>query len=115
MNPPEGKQCPLGDSWGTLALVNDTDDTSPSLREEQQAAALRQVADLGERRAALLRQADELLEPLKKAAVNAARLGADRRRTQDLARVGYKTFYGWLRAAGVEVRAKRPATKRADD
>lgn len=76
------------------------------LREEQQAAALREVADLGQRRADLLRQAEELLTPLEAAAVHAVRVGAPRRRTQDLAQVGTVMFYGWLQAAGIDVRAK---------
>jgi hypothetical protein len=83
-----------------------------TLREEQQAAALREVADLGRRRADLLRQAEELLEPLSAAAVNAVRTGAPRRRTQDLAQISTGVFYSWLQEAGIEVRAKHPARKK---
>ncbi|MEU8765163.1 hypothetical protein [Streptomyces sp. NPDC048659] len=82
------------------------------LREEQQAAALREVADLGRRRAELLRQADELLKPLGAAAVNAVRVGSPRRRTQDLAQVSPGVFYGWLQEAGIEVRPKRQASRK---
>jgi hypothetical protein len=91
-------------------VSENTDDTEPpALREEQQAAALREVADLGAQRARLLEQADALLEPIREAAVKAARLGADRRRTYQLGRVGSTVFYRWLEAAGIERRAKRPA------
>lgn len=82
------------------------------LEEEQQAAALRRVADLARERGELLKQAEALLEPLGEAAVNAVRLGAPRRRTQDLAQVSTGMFYGWLERAGLPVRPKRPAAKK---
>ncbi|MFJ8856330.1 hypothetical protein [Streptomyces sp. NPDC102437] len=85
------------------------------LREEQQAAALREVADLGKRRADLLRQAEELLKPLGDAAVKAVHVGAPRRRTQDLAQVSTGVFYAWLQEAGIEVRGKRPARKKGEE
>jgi hypothetical protein len=83
-----------------------------ALLEERQAAALRRIAELGGRRIELLRQAEELLEPLRDAVVEAARLKAPRRRMQDLAHVGGPTFYGWLEGAGVEIRPKKAAKKR---
>ncbi|MFJ7264975.1 hypothetical protein ACIQV2_33020 [Streptomyces globosus] len=89
-----------------------TDDDDNTLREERQAAALREVADLGARRADLLKQAEELLGPLEAAAMAAVRVGAPRRRTQDLSRVSTGVFYGWLEAAGMGVRAKRPAKRK---
>jgi transposase-like protein len=88
-------------------------DDDRKLREERQAAALREVADLGRRRADLLKQAEELLEPLQAAAVAAVNVGAPRRRTQELARVSTGVFYGWLQTAGIDVRAKRPARRNA--
>jgi len=87
----------------------------PTLREELQATALRRVADLSAQRAALLRQAEELLKPLEEAVVEAARVGAPRRRTQELAQVGALTFYGWLEEAGVVVRPKKRSRKRHAD
>ncbi|GGP00371.1 hypothetical protein [Wenjunlia tyrosinilytica] len=86
-------------------------DEDRALREERQAAALREVADLGRRRADLVRQAEELLKPLSAAAVNAVRIGAPRRRTQDLAQISTGVFYGWLQDAGISVRPKRPAQR----
>lgn len=81
------------------------------LREERQAAALRKVADLAQRRAHLIAEADALLGPLGDAVGEAARLGAPRRRTQDLAGVGTALFYSWLEAAGLPVRRKRKDTR----
>lgn len=76
--------------------------------EEQQAAALRAVKEAGERRAALLAQAEEILtQELKPAAVNAARLGAGRSRIRELARVGPGVLYRWLEEEGIPVREKR--------
>ena len=81
--------------------------------EEQQAAALRAVADAGERRAKLLKQADRILkEEIQPAAVKAARLGAGRDRIRQLAGVGPTVLYRWLTEAGIPVRAKSaPARK----
>jgi hypothetical protein len=74
------------------------------LREERQVAAMRRVADLADQRAAMLRDLDALQKTLGEAAVEAVRLGAPRRRTQELAQVSTTTFYGWLDGAGVAVR-----------
>ncbi|MDH6130365.1 hypothetical protein [Kitasatospora sp. GP82] len=79
--------------------------------EEAQVAALRELADLGERRAALLRQAAELLTEMEPVAVRAVRAGAGRNRARELAQVSPGTLYGWLENAGIEVRPKRPARK----
>ncbi|MES9512197.1 hypothetical protein ABWJ92_38520 [Streptomyces sp. NPDC000609] len=77
--------------------------------EEQQAAALRVVADAGARRAELLTEADRILtEEIKPAAITAARTGAERNRIRELARVGPTLLYRWLTEAGLPVRAKRP-------
>ncbi|MFF2902706.1 hypothetical protein [Streptomyces sp. NPDC057966] len=85
-------------------------DDEQHLREEQQAAALRKVADLGAKRAKHLKAADEVLVDLRKAVGEAARLSAPRRRTQELAGVGTAQFYEWLREAGIDVRKpKKPA------
>ncbi|MFI1890740.1 hypothetical protein [Streptomyces jumonjinensis] len=84
-----------------------------TIPEEEQAAALRAVADAGARRAALLAQADEILDgEIRPAAVHAAQVGADRNRIRELARVGPAKLYEWLQEAGLPVRPKRPAQKR---
>ncbi|MFI6158291.1 hypothetical protein ACIBCA_37025 [Kitasatospora sp. NPDC051170] len=77
--------------------------------EEVQAAALRKVAEIGQKRAQLLAQAAELMEPLREASVHAAKVGAGRNRIKDYAQVSPNTLYGWLESAGIEVRAKAPA------
>lgn len=83
--------------------------------EEQRAAALRAVADAGERRAALLAQADEILKTeLRPLAVEAARVGADRNRIREVARVGPSVLYRWLTDAGLPVRAKKQTRPRKD-
>ncbi|MFF5491538.1 hypothetical protein [Streptomyces virginiae] len=80
--------------------------------EEQQAAALRAVKDAGARRAALLRQAEEILaKEIKPAAVKAARLGAGRSRIRELAGVGPSVLYRWLGEAGIPVRDKSAPAK----
>ncbi|MEV1043210.1 MULTISPECIES: hypothetical protein [unclassified Streptomyces] len=79
------------------------------IREEQQAAALRVVADASARRTELLTEADRILdEEIKPAAITAARAGAERNRIRELARVGPTVLYRWLTEAGLPVRAKRP-------
>ncbi|MGC0319303.1 hypothetical protein [Kitasatospora acidiphila] len=82
------------------------------LPEEQQAVALREVAEVGAQRSAALAEAERLTEPLRAAAVNAARAGANRNRIRELAGVSSKTLYGWLESAGLEIRPKRPAKER---
>ncbi|MEU8623164.1 hypothetical protein [Streptomyces sp. NPDC048623] len=83
------------------------------IKEEQQAAALRAVADAGAQRAALLAEAERILnEEIQPAAVNAARLGAGRTRIRELAGVGPAMLYRWLEQAGIPVRPKRPSTPR---
>ncbi|WJV51815.1 hypothetical protein [Streptomyces flavofungini] len=77
------------------------------LPEEQRAAALRQVAEIGTRRTGLLAEAEQLNGPLRAAAVEAARVGAQRSRIRELAGVSSKTLYGWLEEAGLEVRTTR--------
>ena len=77
------------------------------LPEEERAAALRHVAEIGARRAELLAEADKLYEPLRKAVIEAARVEAPRNRIRELAKVSSKTLYGWLTEAGLEVRATR--------
>lgn len=82
--------------------------------EEQQAAALRAVKDAGERRATLLKQAEEILtKEIKPAAVNAARLGAGRSRIRQLAGVGPGVLYRWLGEAGIPVREKSAPTRKS--
>lgn len=83
------------------------------LPEETQVEELRIVADLGARRAELLRQADELVPPMRAAALRAIRAGASRRRTQDLAQIGASTFYKWLADDGVVIRSKRTSKSRS--
>jgi hypothetical protein len=81
--------------------------------EEQQAAALRVVKDAGDRRAALLAQAEEILtKEIKPAAIKAARDGADRSRIRQLARVGPTVMYRWFAEAGLPVRPKGKQGKR---
>ncbi|MFF0747338.1 hypothetical protein ACFYVL_43865 [Streptomyces sp. NPDC004111] len=77
------------------------------LPEEQRAAALRQVAEIGARRTKLLTEAELLTDTLRTAALKAARAGAPRTRIRELAGVSSKTLYGWLDSAGIEVRTTR--------
>lgn len=87
-----------------------THDDQYVLKEERQAAAMRKVAELGELRAELRRQTKAAQDALSAAVIEAVRLDAPRRRTQDLAQVGAPTFYKWLEGAGIETRPKkRPA------
>ncbi|MDC7341284.1 MULTISPECIES: hypothetical protein [Streptomyces] len=74
--------------------------------EKAQAEALSRVAALGKERAELLAQARALLPDLRKEAVEAVRIGAQRSRVQQLSRVSTGTLYGWLRDAGVEIRTE---------
>ena len=74
--------------------------------EEQQAAALKAVAEAAAERDAAQVVLDERTANLSKVAVNAARIGAGRTRIRQLAGVSSKTLYAWLTAAGVEVRGK---------
>ncbi|MYT58382.1 hypothetical protein GTW29_16930 [Streptomyces sp. SID7834] len=84
--------------------------------EEQQATALRAVAEAGDRRARLLDEAARILaQEIKPHAVEAARLGAGRNRIRELARVGPSVLYRWLEEAGIPVRPKRPASPRWPD
>ncbi|MFG3230030.1 hypothetical protein ACGF07_35320 [Kitasatospora sp. NPDC048194] len=74
--------------------------------EERQAEALRAVAVAATERAV----AEEwMTDRVRAAAVAAAQAGAQRNRIKDLAGVSPNTLAAWLRAAGLEVRAKRPA------
>ncbi|MGW7412790.1 hypothetical protein [Streptomyces sp. NPDC054863] len=76
--------------------------------EERQAAALRAVAEAGARRAALIKEADKILaEEIKPLVLEAARLGAGRNRTRELAQVGPTMFYRWLEEADMPVRTKQ--------
>lgn len=95
-----------------LSTVTDTPDEAPAgLPEEEQAAALRTLKEAGDRRAALLAQAEEiLLQEIKPAAVRAARKGAGRSRIRELAQVGPTVLYRWFAEAGIPVRDKRPAS-----
>ncbi|MFF1401071.1 hypothetical protein ACFVZD_46125 [Streptomyces sp. NPDC058287] len=77
------------------------------LPEEERAAALRHVAEIGARRAELLAEAEQLYGPLREAAIEAARVDAPRNRIRELARISSKTLYGWLDEAGLEVRTTR--------
>jgi hypothetical protein len=87
-----------------IAPMSNDDD---ALLEERRAAALRKVADLGMRRADLLQQAEDLLAPLEQAVVEATRIGAPRRRMQELAKVGTRLFYEWIKEADVPMRASK--------
>jgi hypothetical protein len=79
--------------------------------ETAQAEALREVARLGKERAEALAKAKELLPLLRDAAIKAARIEAPRTRIRELAHVSPDTLYGWLDAAGIEVRPKRTSKK----
>ncbi|WP_331718130.1 hypothetical protein [Streptomyces virginiae] len=77
--------------------------------EEKQAAALRAVANVGARRAELLAEADRLLtEELRPLVIEAAKLGAQRSRIRELARLSPNTLYKWFEEAGLPgIREKR--------
>jgi hypothetical protein len=77
--------------------------------EEQQAAALRRVAELSAQRTEALEKADAITAELKEASIAAARTGAQRGRIRALAKVSPNTLTGWLSSAGLEVRPKRTA------
>ncbi|MFF3748587.1 hypothetical protein [Streptomyces kronopolitis] len=78
-----------------------------------QAAALRRVRNVGQARAELLGQAEEmLLKEVKPAVLAAARAGADRSRIRAEAHIGPRLLYKWLEEEGIPVRAKRPAKDR---
>ncbi|MFE2601705.1 hypothetical protein ACFXCZ_35425 [Streptomyces sp. NPDC059396] len=86
-----------------------------TIPEEEQAAALRTVADAGSRRADLLAEADRILrEEIRPAAVAAAKVGAERNRIRELARVGPTVLYRWLDEAGLPVRTKKATRPRKD-
>lgn len=70
--------------------------TSMDIPERAQAEALQRLADLGARRADLLRQAKELIPQIRAAALEADRLGAQRSRAQQLSRISPSTYYKWL-------------------
>jgi hypothetical protein len=74
--------------------------------ETTQAAALEEVARLGARRRDLLAQVEAATADLRDAAVTAARQGATRSRVRELADVSASTLYGWLDAAGIQIRTK---------
>lgn len=73
--------------------------------EKAQAEALAEVARLGRERAEHLAKARALLPELRAAAVQAARIGAQRSRIQQLSQASTGTVYGWLREAGLDVRS----------
>ncbi|MEU8960062.1 hypothetical protein AB0C93_37880 [Streptomyces sp. NPDC048518] len=76
--------------------------------EEQQAAALRAVAEAGARRAELLAKAEEILvKEIRPRAIKAAELGAGRTRIRELGRIGPTVLYRWLEEAGLPVRPKQ--------
>jgi hypothetical protein len=77
------------------------------IREEAQAVALRELAELGAARAAALAEAKRLQEPLREAALRAVHAGVDRKRVHELARVASHTLYGWLQDAGIPIRPKK--------
>ncbi|MEU9617253.1 hypothetical protein AB0D56_37935 [Streptomyces sp. NPDC048209] len=80
--------------------------------ETRQAEALQKVAVIGAQRAAALAEAERLTEPLRAAVIDAARTGAQRGRIKGLAQVSPSTLYGWLEAAGIEVRTKKTEKER---
>jgi O-methyltransferase involved in polyketide biosynthesis len=82
------------------------------LPEEQQAAALRRVAELSAQRTAALEQADAITAELREAAISAARTGAQRGRIRQLAKVSPNTLTSWLESAGLEVRPKKTTKTR---
>lgn len=77
------------------------------LPEEQRATALKRLAEIGQRRAQLLAEAERLITDLRTAAIEADQVGAKRSRISELAGVSSKTLYRWLADAGVEVRTKK--------
>jgi O-methyltransferase involved in polyketide biosynthesis len=87
--------------------------TMVDIPEEQQASALRLVAELSARRTAALEEADAITAELREAAVSAARTGAQRGRIRELAKVSPNTLTNWLSSAGLEVRSK--TTKEGND
>lgn len=83
-----------------------------TIPEEEQAAALREVADAAERRQRLIDEAARIAEEeIRPAAVRAAQRGADRSRIRVLARVGPAVLYRWFEEAGIPVRPKSPPKK----
>lgn len=88
----------------------------PEIPEEQQAAALRAVAEAGARRAALLDQAEKILvEEIRPRAIAAAKVGAGRSRIRELARIGPSVLYRWPDEAHLPIRDKRlPGTGSRD-
>ncbi|MFF2082030.1 hypothetical protein ACFVXG_45565 [Kitasatospora sp. NPDC058162] len=82
------------------------------IREEAQVAALREVAEIGAKRAALLEQAAALLGELEPVAIKAIKAGALRNRVRELAQVSPTTLYAWLENAGMEVRPKKAPAKK---
>jgi transposase-like protein len=59
-------------------------------------------------------EAERATKELAEAAVAAANLGTPRTRIRELAGVSASTLYGWLEAAGLEIRVKRAATKKGE-
>lgn len=97
-----------------LAFVCCTIMDMVDIPEEQQAAALRRVAELSAQRTEALERADAITAELREASIAAARTGAQRGRIRTLAKVSPNTLTGWLSSAGLEVRPKR-ASKQADE
>ncbi|MEV6683495.1 hypothetical protein AB0N09_42620 [Streptomyces erythrochromogenes] len=81
--------------------------------EKKRTEALTELAQISAERDAAQAEVDRIMEKLRAASVRAAKTGASRSRVRELAKVSSRTLYGWLNEAGLEVRAKRPATKKA--
>lgn len=75
--------------------------------EEQQATALRQLAEVSSRRLDALAEVNQLTAELKDAAVHAASVGASRTRIRGLAKVSGNKLYAWYTDAGLDVRPAR--------
>ncbi|GAO13027.1 hypothetical protein TPA0598_17_00080 [Streptomyces lydicamycinicus] len=73
--------------------------------EEVQARALRAVSDAAKKRDKIIEEAQR---PVAEAAVAAVRAGASRTRIREEAGVSPRVLYGWLTAAGIPVRKKKP-------
>jgi hypothetical protein len=82
--------------------------------EEQQAEALRRVAEVAARRANAMAEVERITDELRDAAVHAARVGAGRSRIRELAKVNVNRLYTWWSEAGLDVRAKRPAMEKGE-
>lgn len=80
--------------------------------EEQQAEALRRLAELAATRDHAQAELDRCTSEVRDAVVQATTTGANRTRIKQIAGIGSKTLYIWINEGGVEVRPKRPATKK---